>query len=119
MIRYHKFGYANIWAEEYGSANDAKQFDYLLKYSPYHRVAQGVNYPSVLFVASENDARCYPLHAMKMAARMQAADPHGQPILLLVLKKSGHGGGTKLSELIEQYADTWAFLMNAAGINPR
>lgn len=119
MIRYHKFGYANIWAEEYGSADNPGQFPYLLKYSPYHNVRAGSKYPAVLFVASDNDARCYPLHAMKMAARMQEADPHGKPILLIVQKASGHGGGTKLSESIDQQVDIWSFLMDNIGLMPR
>jgi prolyl oligopeptidase len=111
MIRYHKFGFANIWAEEYGSADDPEQFGYLLKYSPYHNIHDGTRYPAMLLIGSENDARCYPLHVMKMAARLQTADPHGAPILLIVRKKSGHGGGTTITELIEQQAETWAFLM--------
>ncbi len=117
MIRYHKFGYANIWAEEYGSADHKDQFPYLLKYSPYHNVKAGVRYPAVLFVASDNDARCYPLHAMKMAARMQeTGDPQGGPILLIIQKASGHGGGTRISESIDQQVDVWSFLMERAGI---
>lgn len=118
MLRYHKFGYANIWAEEYGSAENPQQFDYLLKYSPYHNVVDGISYPAMIFIGSENDARCYPLHAMKMTARMQEANPKGQPILLLVRKKSGHGGGTTITELIEQQAEVWAFLMEQARLNP-
>lgn len=117
MIRYHQFGYANIWADEYGSAEQPEQFLCLLKYSPYHNVQPGVRYPPVLFVASDNDARCYPLHAMKMAARMQeTGDPAGGPILLLVQKKSGHGGGTRLSESIDQQVDIWSFLMSCCDI---
>jgi prolyl oligopeptidase len=118
MIRYQKFGYANIWAEEYGSADNPEQFPYLLKYSPYHNVRPGVKYPSVLFIASDNDARCYPLHAMKMAARLQEADPRGRPILLLVQKKSGHGGGTTISESIGQQVDNLAYLMDNVGLMP-
>ena len=118
MIRYHKFGYANIWAEEYGSADNPEQFLYLLKYSPYHNIRPGVKYPSVLFVASDNDARCYPLHAMKMAARLQEVDPRGKPILLIVQKKSGHGGGTTISESIDQQVDTWAYLLDNVGLMP-
>lgn len=116
MIRYHKFGYANIWAEEYGSADNPEQFPYLLKYSPYHNIRPGVKYPSILFVASDNDARCYPLHAMKMAARLQAADPQGRPILLLVQKKSGHGGGTTITESISQSVDILSYLMDNVGL---
>jgi prolyl oligopeptidase len=118
MLRYHKFGYANIWAEEYGSAEDPEQFKYLHEYSPYHNVIDGTDYPAMLFVGSENDARCYPLHAMKMAARMQEANHSGEPILLLVRKKSGHGGGTTITESIEQQAEVWAFLMDKVGLTP-
>lgn len=116
MIRYHRFGFANIWAEEYGSADDPEQFKYLLKYSPYHNVVDGAKYPAVLFVGSDNDARCHPLHAMKMAARMQEANSGNEPILVLVQKKSGHGGGTTLSESIKQQTDIWSFLMDRVGL---
>jgi len=36
MIRYHKFGPARYWIDEYGSSEDPQQFEYLYKYSPYH-----------------------------------------------------------------------------------
>ncbi len=116
MLRYHKFGYANIWSEEYGSADDPEAFQYLRAYSPYHNIVDGVSYPAMLIIGSENDARVDPLHARKMAARLQAADPAGEPHLLLVRKASGHGGGTTLYERIEQSADGWAFLMSMLGM---
>lgn len=118
MVRYHKFGYANIWAEEYGSADDSVQLDYLLDYSPYHNVVDGTAYPAVLLVGSDNDARCYPLHAMKMAARLQAAQAGPAPVYLLVRKHAGHGGGTTLTESINEQADIWSFLMDQAGLSP-
>ena len=55
MIRYHLFGFANIWAEEYGNADDPAMFPYLLGYSPYHNVKYGVDYPAILIVGSENN----------------------------------------------------------------
>jgi prolyl oligopeptidase len=116
MVRYHKFGYANIWSEEYGSAEDAAQFPYLYKYSPYHRVVDGTHYPTTLLIGSENDARVDPLHARKMAARLQAADPAGEPILLTVRKASGHGGGTTQAVKLAQRADEYGFLMHALGM---
>ncbi|MCU0611613.1 MAG: prolyl oligopeptidase family serine peptidase [Candidatus Eisenbacteria bacterium] len=118
MLRYHRFGLANIWAEEYGSADDPAQYRYLRAYSPYHNVADGTCYPAMLFVAGENDARVDPVHARKMVARLQAADPEGGPFLLIVQRESGHGGGTTLSRHIEQRADAWGFLMNQIGMKP-
>jgi len=117
MIRYHKFGPARFWIDEYGSAEDPQQFEYLYKYSPYHNVINGTYYPAILISAGENDARVDPLHSRKMVARMQEANPNGEPILLLIKKDSGHGGGTTLSMQIEKAADTWAFLMNILGMN--
>lgn len=117
MLRYHRFGYANIWAEEYGSAENADEFAFLRAYSPYHNVRDGLDYPATLFIASDNDARCYPLHAMKMTARMQAATRSPRPILFLMQSSSGHGGATTMSESVDQMVDRWAFLMDGVGIH--
>jgi prolyl oligopeptidase len=116
MVNYHTFGLANIWSEEYGSSEDPEQFAYIHAYSPYHNVVDGTAYPAMLITGSENDARVVPAHARKMVARLQSADPHGEPILLLQRKASGHGGGTTLSKKIEQNAQTWAFLMDQLGM---
>lgn len=116
MVRYHRFGLANIWAEEYGSAEDATQFKYLRDYSPYHHVVAGTDYPAVFLTGSENDARVDPLHARKMAARVQAADPRGRPILFLILRSSGHIGGTTLTVQLDQTADEYGFLMAQLGM---
>jgi len=116
MLRYHLFGIANIWNEEYGTAAQADQFAWLQRYSPYHHVTDGVRYPPVLLIASENDARVDPLHARKMAARLQAATRGGGPIVLLQRKAAGHGGAVTLSERIAQTSAEWAFLLDCAGL---
>ena len=118
MVRYHKFGIANIWSEEYGTSEEAEQFKYLLEYSPYHNIKDGEKYPAMLIVGSDNDARVDPMHARKMAARLQEADAGTEPILLIVQGDSGHGGAVTLSERIEQTADGWAFLMDQLGMHP-
>jgi prolyl oligopeptidase len=116
MIRFHKVGFANVWVEEYGSPDNPDDFKYIYKYSPYQNVKDGTSYPATLFVGSENDARVDPFHSRKMTARMQAAQAGNNPILLLVLKDSGHGGGTTLSVLIQQIADDYSFLMYEIGM---
>ena len=73
MLRYHKFLIARLWIPEYGSADDAEQFKWLHAYSPYQHVKDGTAYPAVLIEAAESDSRVDPLHARKMAARLQAA----------------------------------------------
>ncbi len=117
MLRYHRFGPAGMWVNEYGSADDPEQFRYLAAYSPYHNVEPGADYPAVAIFGSENDYRADPGHARKMAARLQAAGPG--PVLLHVERASGHFGGTTHSTRVEQQADRYAFLMAMLGMTPR
>lgn len=101
---------------EFGSVKDKAQFDALYAYSPLHRVKDGTGYPSVLFMTGDHDGRVNPMHSRKMAARLQAANPKGRPILLRTSAASGHGQGTALSEAIEQWADNYAFLLHELGV---
>src|SRR5262249_5356232 len=41
MLRYDKFLIAKFWVPEYGTADNAEQFDWLRAYSPYQRVKPG------------------------------------------------------------------------------
>lgn len=116
MIRYHKSMIANIWKEEYGSAEDPDQFRYILKYSPYHNIRPGTKYPAIMVTAGINDARVDPYHARKFVAALRDANASDEPVLLQVQQSSGHGGGTQLSILAGQSADKMAFLMDQVGI---
>jgi prolyl oligopeptidase len=110
MVRYHRFLVARFWVPEYGSADDPKQFEYLLKYSPYHNVKKGTKYPAVMFVTGDSDTRVDPCHARKMCALLQAATASDRPILLHYDTKGGHSGGKPLSQVIEETVDRLAFL---------
>lgn len=116
MVRYHTYSIARLWIPEYGSAEDAEQFAYLYAYSPYHRVVDGAAYPAVLLQTGESDARVDPMHARKMAARLQAATESNQPVLLQVARHGGHGRGKPVSEEIDTYVDAWTFLMWQLGM---
>jgi prolyl oligopeptidase len=119
MIRYHKFSVARWWVAEYGSSEDPDQFRYLYAYSPYHRVQDGTPYPAVLFVTGDADTRVDPLHARKMAARLQAATSSGRPVLLLYDTRRGHSGGLPLTEQIENLAIRLQFLLWQLGVEGR
>lgn len=119
MLRYHQFLMARFWIPEYGSSEDSEQFRWLKAYSPYHNLKKGRTYPAVLFTAGENDTRVHPLHARKMAARMQAQvgnDQEEDPILLWIDRDAGHGSGKPLELRIRDVADKWAFIMWQTGI---
>tara|TARA_R110000868_G_scaffold241497_3_gene496508 strand:+ start:175381 stop:177558 length:2178 start_codon:yes stop_codon:yes gene_type:complete len=119
MVRYQNFLMARYWVPEYGTAENAEQYEFIKKYSPYHNVKRGTKYPAVLFTAGENDTRVHPLHARKMAALMQNAtgsDQESEPILLWVNRDAGHGGGKPLDLRIRDVADQRIFMMWQLGM---
>ncbi|HKA23424.1 MAG TPA: prolyl oligopeptidase family serine peptidase [Candidatus Eisenbacteria bacterium] len=115
MLRYEKFAIARLWIPEYGTAEDPKQFPFLYAYSPYQHVTAGTAYPAILLTTAESDSRVAPLHAMKMAARLQVATSSDRPILLRVEAKAGHGQGRPVSKTIEEAADIYSFLLWQTG----
>jgi prolyl oligopeptidase len=122
MLRYQNFQIAKLWIPEYGSADDAVQFDWLYAYSPYHHVKRGQEYPAVLFMTGDTDTRVDPMHAKKMAALMQAEAKNGdskdKPILLGIETKAGHGQGKPVTKQIEESTDMYSFLFWQLGVKP-
>jgi prolyl oligopeptidase len=102
---------------EFGTVKDKAQFEALHAYSPYHHVKDGTDYPAVLMMTGDNDGRVNPAHSRKMIARLQAADPHGKPILLRTTAAAGHGIGTALDEVINEQTDNYAFLFHELGVD--
>ena len=111
MLRFHKFTIGWAWVNEYGSSDDAEQFEILRKYSPLHNLKQGTSYPAVMVTTSDHDDRVVPAHSFKFAAALQAAHAGKTPALIRIETKSGHGAGTPTSKLIEASADSLAFLL--------
>jgi prolyl oligopeptidase len=116
MVRYDQFKVAKYWVPEYGTAQDAKQFPFIYKYSPYQHVTQGTKYPAVLLVSGDFDTRVDPLHARKMAARLQASTGSDRPVLLRYDTQSGHSSGLPVDRQIDQFGDELAFLAWQLGV---
>ncbi len=117
MLRYHHFRIGKLWIPEYGCADEPADFPFLHAYSPYHHVKDGTSYPAMLFATADSDSRVDPMHARKMAARMQEAQAKGgKAILLRVESKAGHGQGKPVSKLVDELADEAIFAYQAIGI---
>jgi len=116
MLRYHRFRIARLWIPEYGSADDPEQFPWLRAYSPFHNVRNGTTYPAVLLATAESDTRVDPLHARKMAARLQAATASDHPVLLRLESQAGHGAGKPVSKVLEELVDSWTFVFTELGM---
>jgi prolyl oligopeptidase len=115
MLRFQNFLVGRWWTAEYGSAENAEQFPYLKKYSPYHNVKKGADYPAIMFNTGDSDTRVDPLHARKMTALMQADTGGDRPILLHYEMKAGHSAGVSITQLVNDTADELAFLWNETG----
>ncbi|RKR14885.1 prolyl oligopeptidase [Maribacter vaceletii] len=112
MLRYHTFTAGAGWAYDYGTANDSKEmFTYLKGYSPVHNVKKGVSYPATMVTTGDHDDRVVPAHSFKFAAELQAKQTGLNPTLIRIETNAGHGAGTPVSKIIEQYADIFAFTL--------
>ena len=116
MLRYHLFDNAHVWRDEFGTAADQDDFAALVRYSPYHNVREGIAYPAALFVSGDADQNCNPLHARKIAARLQAANSSDRPILLDYNPARGHSPVLPLSDRVEALTDRMAFLCEQLGL---
>lgn len=95
MLNYHKYLSGPSWIDEYGNPDDPKMRSILLKYSPYHNLKAGVKYPTPFFLTSTKDDRVHPMHARKMAAKMEA---YGYPYYYYENIDGGHGLDSNLDD---------------------
>jgi prolyl oligopeptidase len=116
MVRYERFGLGRTWNDEYGTAEKPEELAWLLGYSPYHRVTDGVAYPAVLFTTFASDTRVDPMHARKLCAALQHATSSANPILLRTERDVGHGARS-VSRSIELGVDQLAFFASRLGLS--
>jgi len=116
MLRFRDFTVGKGWESDYGSVDNPDEFHALLAYSPLQNVKPNVNYPPVLITTGDHDDRVFPAHSFKFTAAMQHADPHGNPILIRIETRAGHGQGKPTAKQIEEMADIYAFALNAMGL---
>jgi prolyl oligopeptidase len=117
MVRYERFGLGELWTDEFGSASEPGELEWLLSYSPYHHVREGTAYPAVLFTVFDSDSRVDPLHARKMCAALQHANAGrpAPPVLLRRESSAGHGARA-VSRSVALAADTLAFAAFYTGL---
>jgi len=115
MVRFSQFPPAEIWMGEYGDPAKPEEFAYLLEYSPYHNLEDGKPYPAVLIETAEQDTRVSWRHSTKFAARLQEATGSDRPILFLMRREMGHGAGSGVSDLVDQYVKYYTFIETELG----
>jgi prolyl oligopeptidase len=113
MIAYTHIGAGASWIGEYGDPADPKMRDYILTYSPYQNVKAGVTYPPVFFVTATSDDRVTPVHARKMAAKMEAL---GQDVLFFENTDGGHAAAADHKQAAEMWALSFVYLAERLGL---
>ena len=116
MVRYEQSGLGATWSDEYGSAANPDELAWLLSYSPYHHVREGVDYPATLFTVFDGDTRVDPMHARKMCAALQHATRGDRPVLLRREGDVGHGARA-ISRSVALTVDTLSFTARWTGLD--
>ncbi len=101
---------------EFGSRKTEAGFRALLAMSTYHQIKDGVKYPAVLLPHGVNDPRVEVWNSTKTAARLMAASSSGKPVLLRLDYAAGHGIGSTKSQVLDERADVYAFLLWQMGV---
>jgi len=117
MLRYHTASAnAYAWSSDYGTVEDPEQFRALRAYSPVHNLEPGRCYPPTLVTTADHDDRVVPWHSFKFAAALQYAQACGNPVLIRIETRAGHGAGKPTWMQVEDWANQWAFLAKALGM---
>jgi len=115
MVRYTTSELGPTWTVEYGDPEIAEHLDWLLAYSPYHRVNEETAYPATMFVSFDSDTRTDPMHARKMCAAVQHATASDRPIVFRGESEVGHGARS-MNRSVEESADILAFAARWTGL---
>ena len=116
MVRFPRVDYARHWKGDYGSPDIPGDLEFLLRYSPYHRMPSSIDAPAVLMIVPDGDDRVAPWHGRKMGAQWQRANKSENPVLLLGVKNAGHRGGASVEKIVDKYTNIWAFLFCRLGV---
>ncbi|WP_089208394.1 prolyl oligopeptidase family serine peptidase [Streptosporangium subroseum] len=118
MVRYENFGLGCTWTDEFGTASQPEQLQWLLGYSPYHNIKPGALYPAFLLTGAVTDLQTGEAHVTKMCAALQHATGSDRPILMRREPDTAHAASPASIER-DLTADILAFAGKYAGLSPK
>lgn len=116
MLRFDRFTAGRYWVDDYGYPDREEDFRNLLRYSPYHNVRGGRDYPAILVTTADTDDRVVPGHSFKYAAALQAAQIGNRPHLIRIETRAGHGSGRPVDKVVAEFADMYSFVAHHTGL---
>ncbi|GAA1017763.1 prolyl endopeptidase [Acrocarpospora pleiomorpha] len=117
MVRYENFGLGCTWTDEFGTASQPEQLQWLLTYSPYHNITPGAPYPAFLLTGAVIDLQTGEAHVTKMCAALQHATGSDRPILMRREPDTAHAAFPASKERALT-ADILAFAGKYTGLSP-
>ena len=108
MQRYSKLLAGASWMGEFGDPDVPEEWEYIKKYSPYHNLKEGMDYPEVYFGTSTRDDRVHPGHARKMVAKM---NDMGYKTYYYENTEGGHAGSSTNEQSAKSNALTFSYLL--------
>ncbi|MGW2196634.1 prolyl oligopeptidase family serine peptidase [Streptosporangium sp. NPDC001682] len=118
MVRYEHFGLGCTWTDEFGTASQPEQLQWLLTYSPYHNITPGAPYPAFLLTGAVTDLQTGEAHVTKMCAALQHATSSDRPILMRREPETAHAASPASKERALT-ADILAFAGKHTGLSPK
>ncbi len=95
---------------EWGNPGIKKQYDYMMKYSPYDNI-DSLSYPSILVTTGLWDSQVQYYEPAKYVAKLRDYTTSDNPILMKVNMSAGHGGVSGRFASLEEVAMEYAFII--------
>ena len=95
---------------EWGNPGIKKQYDYIMKYSPYDNI-DSLSYPSILVTTGLWDSQVQYYEPAKYVAKLRDYTTSDNPILMKVNMSAGHGGVSGRFASLEEVAMEYAFII--------
>jgi len=108
MQRYNKLLAGASWMSEYGNPDLPEEWAYIKKYSPYHNLKEGTDYPEDYFCTSTRDDRVHPGHARRMVAKM---NDMGYKTYYFENTEGGHAGSSTNEQRAKSNALHFSYLI--------
>lgn len=100
---------------QWGNPNKAKDFAYMITYSPYDNVARKA-YPTMLVTTSLNDPRVAYWEPAKWVSKLRAMKTDHNLLLLRTNMGAGHGGSSGRYDALHDQAFRYAFVLKGLGM---
>lgn len=101
---------------EWGNPNVKKDWDYMVKYSPYDNV-KAQKYPNMLVEISLYDSQVPYWEGAKLAAKIRDLKTNDSTILLKTNMGAGHGGASGRYDRLREVAFDYAYALSQVGIS--